>query len=233
MLFMSVYWVSRKFYLILSLCLSCCLCLSTGWGRKFYLILSLCLSCCLCLSTGWGRKFYLILSQCLSCCLCLSTGWGRKLHLILSQCLSCCLYLSTGWGRKLHLILSLCLSCCLCLSTGWGRKLHLILSQCLSCCLCLSTSLSVRVSCACLPFAQVCLDDQVVKVLALGVGDLGIKPLFLGAQIAQLVVCWACCPAWCSITGLTLFWAFDRGDFSLGVNMGSDSIPPKLFRMRV
>ena len=24
-----------------------------------------------------------------------------------------------------------------------------------------------------------------------------------------------------------------RGDFSLGVNMGSDSIPPKLFRMRV
>ena len=24
-----------------------------------------------------------------------------------------------------------------------------------------------------------------------------------------------------------------RGDFSLGVNMGSDSIPPKLFQMRV
>ena len=49
----------------------------------------------------------------------------------------------------------------------------------------------------------------------------------------QWVVCWACCPAWCSITGSTLLSASSRGDFSLGVDMGSDSIPWKLFQMRI
>ena len=58
-----------------------------------------------------------------------------------------------------------------------------------------------------------------------------------GVGIAQLVVCWARCPAWCRVVGSILLW----GDFffpverifSLGANMGSDSIPPKLFRMIV
>ena len=54
-----------------------------------------------------------------------------------------------------------------------------------------------------------------------------------GAWIAQSVVCWAHCPAWCSVAGWTLLWASGRGDFSLGANMGSDSIPLKLFQMRV
>ena len=62
------------------------------------------------------------------------------------------------------------------------------------------------------------------------------------AGIAQWVVCWARCPAWCSVAGSSLLWASGRGDVPLGVNMGSDSIPPPppqkkkkqpLFRMRV
>ena len=48
-----------------------------------------------------------------------------------------------------------------------------------------------------------------------------------GTGIAQLVMCWACCPVWCSVACSTLLWASSRGDFSLGVNMGSDSIPQK------
>ena len=28
----------------------------------------------------------------------------------------------------------------------------------------------------------------------------------LGVGIAQLVVCWARCPAWCSVMGLILLW---------------------------
>ena len=47
-----------------------------------------------------------------------------------------------------------------------------------------------------------------------------------GARIAQLVVCWARCPAWRSSAGLTLCWASSRGDYPLAVNMGSASIPP-------
>ena len=47
----------------------------------------------------------------------------------------------------------------------------------------------------------------------------------LEARIAQLVVCWARCPARCSIVGLTLLLASDGRDYSLGVSMGSDSIP--------
>ena len=38
-------------------------------------------------------------------------------------------------------------------------------------------------------------------------------------------MCWAHCPAWCNIMGWTLLWASGRGDFFLGVNKGSDSIP--------
>ena len=34
-----------------------------------------------------------------------------------------------------------------------------------------------------------------------------------GATTAQLVVCWARCPAWCSIAGLIFFWASGRRDF--------------------
>ena len=57
----------------------------------------------------------------------------------------------------------------------------------------------------------------------------------IAEQNSSFVVCWALCPAWCSIVGSTLLWGevFQQGDFSLGVNMGSDSIPPKLFRKRV
>ena len=54
-----------------------------------------------------------------------------------------------------------------------------------------------------------------------------------GARIAQLVSYLVCCPAWCSVMGSILLWASGCGDFSLGVNMASDSIPPKFFRMRV
>ena len=36
-----------------------------------------------------------------------------------------------------------------------------------------------------------------------------------GARIAQLAVCWARCPGWCSVAGLTFLWASSRGDFSL------------------
>ena len=43
----------------------------------------------------------------------------------------------------------------------------------------------------------------------------------------QSVVCWARCPVY-SIVGSNLLWASGREDFSLGLNMGSDSIPPKL-----
>ena len=50
------------------------------------------------------------------------------------------------------------------------------------------------------------------------------------ARTAQSVVCWAHCPAWCSVTGSILLWASGRGDFSLGVNMVSGSIPPNSFR---
>ena len=49
-----------------------------------------------------------------------------------------------------------------------------------------------------------------------------------GPRIAQSVVCWTRCPVWCSIVGSILRWASGRGDFSLGVNMGSDSISQKL-----
>ena len=45
-----------------------------------------------------------------------------------------------------------------------------------------------------------------------------------GARIAQSVVCWASCTAWCSAVDSIFLWASGRGDFSLGVNMGSDSI---------
>ena len=47
----------------------------------------------------------------------------------------------------------------------------------------------------------------------------------LGAEIAQSLVCWARCAACCSVAGLTLFWASGRGEFFLGVNRSSDSIP--------
>ena len=51
--------------------------------------------------------------------------------------------------------------------------------------------------------------------------------------VGPSAVCWAYCPVWCRGTGSILLWTSGRGDFSLGVNMGSDSIPPKLFSMRV
>ena len=37
----------------------------------------------------------------------------------------------------------------------------------------------------------------------------------LGAGIAQLVVCWAGCPAWCSVMGLIVLWGefFQQKDF--------------------
>ena len=64
----------------------------------------------------------------------------------------------------------------------------------------------------CCPYLSLCLDVGV------------------GAGIAQLVVSWARCPAWCSIAGSILLWASSRGDFPLGVKMGSATIFPKLFR---
>ena len=47
-----------------------------------------------------------------------------------------------------------------------------------------------------------------------------------GAGIAQSVVSWASCLAWCSVVGSILLWASGRGDFTMGVNMGSDSTSP-------
>ena len=41
--------------------------------------------------------------------------------------------------------------------------------------------------------------------------------------ITQSVVCWAHFPVWCSVTVLIHLWASRRGDFSLGINIGSDS----------
>ena len=51
--------------------------------------------------------------------------------------------------------------------------------------------------------------------------------IWMGAGITQSVVCWARCPAWCSGMGSILLLASSKGDFSLGINMGSDSIPQK------
>ena len=48
-----------------------------------------------------------------------------------------------------------------------------------------------------------------------------------GAGIAQLVVCWVCYPAWCSVVGLIFLWASGRWDVSLGFNMGSGPFSPK------
>ena len=47
-------------------------------------------------------------------------------------------------------------------------------------------------------------------------------------RIAQSVVCWAHFPVWCCVASSALLWASSRGDYSLGVNMGSNSIPKKL-----
>ena len=55
-----------------------------------------------------------------------------------------------------------------------------------------------------------------------------------GAGIAQLVVgpdVLLDAVSWVRSSSEEIFSG--RGDFSIGVNMGSDSIPPKLFRMRV
>ena len=54
-----------------------------------------------------------------------------------------------------------------------------------------------------------------------------------GARIAQSVVGWDRCSAWCSIASLNLLWASGRGDFSLGVDMVFDSISPKLSDERI
>ena len=49
-----------------------------------------------------------------------------------------------------------------------------------------------------------------------------------GAGIAQLVVWWARCPAWCRFNPpLRIFSVYGIYNFSFGVNMGSDSIPQK------
>ena len=56
-----------------------------------------------------------------------------------------------------------------------------------------------------------------------------------GGLDSSLVVCSAGCPALCNIMGQSSSWEnfFSRGDFSLGVTMGSDSISPKLLWVRV
>ena len=46
-----------------------------------------------------------------------------------------------------------------------------------------------------------------------------------GRGVPQSVVFWAQCPARCSVICLSPLTASGRGDFSLGVNMRSDSIP--------
>ena len=53
--------------------------------------------------------------------------------------------------------------------------------------------------------------------------------LHLGPGIAQWVVCWARCPAWCSDAGLNLLGASGRRDFSLGVNMVLTPSPQNSF----
>ena len=57
-----------------------------------------------------------------------------------------------------------------------------------------------------------------------------------GGLNSSLAVCWAHCRAWCSIVGSSLLlgdFFSSIGDFSLRVNMGSISIPPKLFQFTV
>ena len=54
--------------------------------------------------------------------------------------------------------------------------------------------------------------------------EIGLTPRI---GIAQSAVCWTDCPAWYSIMGLILLWTSGRGAVSFGINMGSDSIPPK------
>ena len=61
-------------------------------------------------------------------------------------------------------------------------------------------------------------------------GTILIISAFSGRN-SSLVVCWARSPASCNVVGSILLWGefFGRGDFSLGVNMGSDSIPQNSF----
>ena len=56
----------------------------------------------------------------------------------------------------------------------------------------------------------------------------------LGGRSSWLLVCQALCPL-DAVSWVRYFSEenFSRRDFPLGVNMGSDSIPPKLFRMRI
>ena len=51
--------------------------------------------------------------------------------------------------------------------------------------------------------------------------------------IAQSVVCWLAALPDAGFVGSVLFWASSRVGFSLGVSMVSDTIPPKLFWMRL
>ena len=56
--------------------------------------------------------------------------------------------------------------------------------------------------------------------------------MWSGAGIAQSAVCWARCPD--AVSWVRSYYELPvRVFFSLGVNMGSDSIPTKLYRMRV
>ena len=72
----------------------------------------------------------------------------------------------------------------------------------------------------------------VVKVSASRAVDPGFDSCFLGGQNSSVGSVWARCPQRRGIDPpLGKFSSI--GDFSLGVNMGSNSIPQKLFRMRV
>ena len=66
-------------------------------------------------------------------------------------------------------------------------------------------------------------------------GRSGFESRFWGRN-SSLVVYRARCSAWCSVVGSILFWGEcfpGREDYSLGVNMDSDYVPPTLFWMRV
>ena len=51
-----------------------------------------------------------------------------------------------------------------------------------------------------------------------------------GARIAQWLVCWAHCPAWCSVAGSILLWTSITGDFPLVLTWVLTPLPKNFFK---
>ena len=72
-------------------------------------------------------------------------------------------------------------------------------------------------------------NSSISNTLLLQRSTVAIQILYSGSGIAQPAVCWARCPAWCSVVGSSLLSASGWGEFSFRVNMGSDAIPQNSF----